>query len=221
MNKSLAASIEKQLEELLADFEKLVSQSQHDDMSNLEDHDLYALLARAIAAIRRLGPTTSYAAEVERILENPKYVGWHVRYITGVARALLHDLKGGYLESVAELVHANVAGDYLEQARALLDSHYKDAAAVMIGAILEQRLKNLADKHGTGSLKGDGSAKSANSLNDELAAAGVYSKTEQKNVLAQLGLRNDAAHGHYSNYDEARVKLMLATVQHFLTLYPA
>ena len=213
--------LERQIEAVLRDVREAVNSTEITDLSTIPVNDLQALFTRSVAVIRRVGPSSTYSKELDRLLEPKAYVGYQLRIICGVLQGLLEDVKAGYLTSVLELVHADVAGDYLEQATTLLDSHYKDAAAVMIGAILEQRLKNLADKHGTGSLRPDQSAKPANTLNDELAAAGVYSKTEQKNVLAQLGLRNDAAHGHYSSYDEARVKLMLATVQHFLTLYPA
>lgn len=217
MTSSFQTQLEKQLEEIVADAGKTrAGETRGDDIFNQQ-----ALLTRAIAAIRRGGISTPYAHEVARVLEAKTALSYQVRAVAGVAKAFLQDVKSGYLDTVTELVHADVAGDYLGQASELLDKRYKDAAAVMIGAILEQRLKNLADKHGTGSLKPDGSAKSANSLNDELAGAGVYNKTEQKTVLALLGLRNEAAHGNYGNYDEPQVKMMLAQVQHFLTLHPA
>ena len=49
----------------------------------------------------------------------------------------------------------------------------------------------------------------AEALNAELAKAGVDTTSEQKNVTAWLGLRNDAAHGRYDAHNEAQVRLML------------
>ena len=44
------------------------------------------------------------------------------------------------------------------------------------------------------------------SITSELAKQGVYSKLEQKNVTAWLDLRNKAAHGKYSEYNDNQAK---------------
>ena len=61
-----------------------------------------------------------------------------------------------------------------------------------------------------------GKSKKADTLNADLAKAGVYNKLEQKNVTAWLGLRNDAAHGHFQNYDASQVALLIQSVRDFL-----
>jgi len=58
--------------------------------------------------------------------------------------------------------------DFLEMAGYLLSEAYKDAAAVIIGSILEAQLRKLADKHGIVVLKPDGKPKTADTLNGDL-----------------------------------------------------
>jgi hypothetical protein len=58
-------------------------------------------------------------------------------------------------------------------------------------------------------------------MNTELAKAQAYSKNDQKQVTAWAGIRNEAAHGNYSNYTDGEVKLMLAGIRDFISRNPA
>jgi hypothetical protein len=53
-------------------------------------------------------------------------------------------------------------------------------------------------------------------LNAELRRIGAYGKLDQKNVTAWLDLRNNAAHGNYSNYNALQVENQLAGVREFI-----
>lgn len=64
-------------------------------------------------------------------------------------------------------------------------------------------------------------SKKTETLNTELVKAGVYNKSDQKTVTACLDIRNNAAHGNYSEYDNARVKLLIDQIRHFINRYPA
>ncbi|MGH7194328.1 MAG: hypothetical protein ACREJM_12475, partial [Candidatus Saccharimonadales bacterium] len=69
--------------------------------------------------------------------------------------------------------------------------------------------------------KTDGSPKKADSINSELVTADVYNKLQQKSITAWLDLRNNAAHGHYKEYDQAQVAALIRDVWEFLTRLPA
>ena len=58
-------------------------------------------------------------------------------------------------------------------------------------------------------------------MNTDLAAASVYSKGDQKNVAAWYDLRTKAAHGHYNEYTQQQVELLLQSVRDFITRHPA
>ena len=137
----------------------------------------------------------------------------------GILRAVKQEIDGGWLFSLKGLVSAEIFGDFLEMAQYLLSEGYKDPAAVMIGGVLEEHLRNLCVKNGIQPfvLKGDKEvAKKADTMNNELAAAGVYGKLEQKNVVAWLDLRNKAAHGLYSEFRKEQVETMDAGVTDFI-----
>ena len=139
----------------------------------------------------------------------------------GVVRALRHDVQHGYLSSVVELIHGAVFGDFLEMAQGLLDSGYKDAAAVVAGASLESHLRELCHKNGVPVVDGNGRPKKADLLNSELAKTAVHSALDQKNVTAWLGLRNKAAHGEYGDYSVEQVRLLISGVLDYLIRVPA
>jgi hypothetical protein len=135
-------------------------------------------------------------------------------------KALFHDMKNGYLQSVIELVHAETFGDFLEMAQHLLDTGYRDAAAVIAGSSLELHLRALCVKHGIDLevTKQDGSKvpKKADAMNTDLAGKHAYTKNDQKSVTAWLGLRNSAAHGKYTEYEKEQVTLLIEGVRQFI-----
>jgi hypothetical protein len=64
--------------------------------------------------------------------------------VIGVLRSMSLDIKAGYLKSLEELIHGDVFADFLDMALHLLDSGYKDAAAVVAGSTLEAHLRQMA-----------------------------------------------------------------------------
>jgi hypothetical protein len=142
----------------------------------------------------------------------------------GVARAvqaLREDYASGYLTTLAEIIHAELFSDMLEAADHLLTEGYKDPAAVMVGGVLEQHLRELCTRHGIPVMDQKGEPRRASQQNQYLKAKGVYGKQELHEVTAWLGLRNDAAHGLYEKFTGQQVKLMLEGVRHFLSRFPA
>jgi hypothetical protein len=130
------------------------------------------------------------------------------------------EIENGWLTSIKGIVSAEIFTDFLEMAEHLLETDYKDPAAVMIGSVLEEHLRQLCL---TNSIvieyEKDGKLipLKADRLNSELTKAGIYNKLDQKNVTAQLDLRNKAAHGKYSEYDKNQVRLMYDYVFNFMT----
>jgi hypothetical protein len=86
--------------------------------------------------------------------------------------------------------------------------------------VLEEHLRKLATNASV-AVSSNERSKKADLLNAELVKAGVYNVLEQKAVTAWLDLRNKAAHGHYGEYDDAHVDLMLQGIRGFLARHPA
>jgi len=154
--------------------------------------------------------------------------GTRVQYATpsavqeglGVLRAARGEVAGGWSVRARTLLSAEIFADFLEMAEHLLESGYKDAAAVMTGGVLEEHLRQLCRKHGVPEsfvdAKGNTVPKKAEAMNADLAAAQVYNKLDQKSVTAWLDLRNKAAHGKYAEYTQPQVESMHREVGEFM-----
>jgi hypothetical protein len=79
------------------------------------------------------------------------------------------------LQSISELIHADIFADFLEMADYLLEQGYKDPAAVITGSVLEEHLRKLCDKNGIDTTQNN-RPKKADTLNSELASANVIFK---------------------------------------------
>ena len=139
----------------------------------------------------------------------------------GILKAIKQEIDGGWLITVKGLVSAEIFTDFLEMAGHLLEESYKDPAAVMIGSVLEEHLRQLCAKNGVDTTIPDAKTgrdvpKKADRMNNDLTAAGVYNKLYQKTILGWLDLRNQAAHGHYAAYDIKQVQLMEDGVVDFI-----
>jgi hypothetical protein len=217
---------ENQLEEILRVYAAYQKQSQVKDLSDLPKNDRQSLVSRGIAAIQRITSSSSvYSNEVSRIIEKYPLLHVHTSSVMGVVQALRDDIKSGHLVSLVEIVHGNLFADFLEMAQHLLDSKYKDAAAVIAGSTLESHLRELCRKNGVDVEETDKNGKvrpkTASNINADLAKANVYTKLDLKGITAWLDLRNKAAHGKYGEYTEDQVALLISGIQNFIVRNPA
>lgn len=174
-----------------------------------------------MASVARRFSTVSsvYAQQLEKILshQNPAL---HIRSLAGLLMAMRDEYELGYFQTVEELVHANTFASFIDMAQHLIKQGYKDAAGVIVGSILEQHIRQLCRKNSI-LPEYDGKFQKAEALNVSLANNNIISKLDQKNITAWLGLRNNAAHGNYGEYNIEQVRLMLSSVQDFITRHPA
>ena len=126
-----------------------------------------------------------------------------------VFHAIKEDFEGGYLNSIKNLIQAEVFESELEQAQELLDKGYKLSAAVIAGVVLETALRDSCDQEGIAHGKLD-------KMNAELAKSGKYNKLQQKRITALADIRNNAAHGKPDNFTDEDVKLMIRDIEAFL-----
>jgi hypothetical protein len=139
----------------------------------------------------------------------------HISQVQGIALSVQHDIENDLLGSIRGLLQADIFADFLEIGEHLLEEGYKDAAAVTIGAVLEDSLRKLCKKNEIETIKPNGSPMTIDPLNAELAKKNIYSKLVQKQVTSWAHIRNKAAHGEYGEYDKAQVQMMLLFVQGF------
>ena len=140
---------------------------------------------------------------------------------TGISilNAIRSEIAGGWLFTLKGVVAAELFSDFLEMAEHLLSAGYKDPAAVMIGSVLEEHLRQLCLKRSVDveeDKNGRLVPRKADRLNADLAKAAIYTKLDQKVVTAWLDLRNKAAHGQYGEYNQDQVRQLLQGVTEFM-----
>ncbi len=129
--------------------------------------------------------------------------------LSAVFQAAKEDYAGGYLNSVRNLVQAEVFSTELEQASELLASGYRLPAAVVAGVVLETKLRQLCSDSGI-------SAGKLDRMNADLAKSALYNSIVQKRITAVAGVRNSAAHGRPDEFSDADVKDMIDFIERFL-----
>ena len=136
----------------------------------------------------------------------------NINKMLGVIQAAEDDYENGALFDIKILIEADLFDDFLEQADHLLQKEYYQPAAVIIGCVLEDGLRKLCDKHEI-SLP---DRPSLDGMNIDLAKEGIYNKSVQKQITFFAGLRNDAAHGNWNEFDKTNIEAMLKGVRDFM-----
>ena len=139
----------------------------------------------------------------------------HIAQLQGCLIAVRDDLKSGMLNNYKNLIVAEIFEDFFEMAEYLLQRGYKDASAVIIGAILEDNLRQMCLKKSIKLKKNKGNPKNMETLNQDLYKKGAYDKLHYKQVIAWGDIRNNAAHGDFEKYDKPQVELMLMGARQF------
>lgn len=160
---------------------------------------------------RVFGPTSehykNFTAQVSR------HLSFSYTYrAQGILKAAKDDYDNGHLFELRRLVEAEVFDDFLEQAEHLLSAGYYQPAAVVAGCVLEDGLRKLCDRQGVNLPQ----KPKLDTINAELAKAGVFSKLVQKRITALADLRNKAAHGQWSDFSKDDVTEMVGAVRRLM-----
>ena len=130
----------------------------------------------------------------------------------GILKAVKEDVEGGYLKRIEALVSADIFSDFLDMTEYLLEEGYKDPAASLIGAVLENGLRKICTNRGI-TVK---SKEDISSLNQKLADGKAYTRLTQKELQVWNDIRNNADHGYFDQYTAQNVKDMHKGVRGFL-----
>ena len=124
------------------------------------------------------------------------------------------------IEDVRRLLQAEVFADFLEMAEHLLDNGYKDPAAVLQGAVLEDSLKKArrrerrADNSIERQTTDDRPVKHCTCQSQKCTTHWSKSRSHPGQICEMT-----RAHGNFSKYADAQVRMMLLFVQKFCADY--
>jgi uncharacterized protein YutE (UPF0331/DUF86 family) len=161
----------------------------------------------------------------DRILEIQNLTDQHPEKLRGMIAGLKSDYRNGMLDSLADMVEANITVNYLEQAEQLLTANLsrKDryiTAAVLAGIVLENSLRILCDHQNPPiPTKIDKKPKTLATLIDALKGVEVFNETKAKQLRYWAGIRNDAVHGEFGELKQEEVEQMIKGIKDFLADY--
>ena len=157
----------------------------------------FALRVSAINLLTRLASGDSvYVQELVRMEVLNAFI------IKGVLEAGRVDYLQGFMVDHKLLLSAEVFTDLLVQAEVLLESDYKDAAAVITRAVLEDGLRRLCAASNVEVERRD----TMQQLNEKLYRQAVYTKLVHKEIVAKAEIGNCAAHGRFDEYTKQDVQ---------------
>ena len=133
----------------------------------------------------------------------------------GVLIALRDAVAGGHLEQLATRVRSALHDDFVQQAVDLLAGDYYVAAMVIIGGVLENRLRDLCRGRNVQPV-----GTTLNAYNQALRDV-EYTQATWRRIQVLGDLRNHAAHGQYDEVTRAQVDEELVFVQRFLAEHEA
>lgn len=216
-NKILIDKIE-YLIKLSIDFEKTATPSSIDfgygpTSTTKYDVEIFSELKNSSKSfiLKLYGNDHPYYISISNSLKN--FSG--TKTLRGVLKAIKNEINEGFLLKLSDLVSAEIFSNFLDMSEYLLRENYKDAAAVIIGSTLEEKLRQIANNNGIDIIDTKGNPKKASLINDDLYKASIYNNLDHKSITSWLELRNNAAHGKYSEYDKIKVEMMLTFVNDF------
>ena len=127
--------------------------------------DFYGRLA---SALDRLSPPGSYYKKRFDSLSHAGALNERLANLAGMLQSLRDEYVNDYLQTVQEIIHAEMFSNFLDMASYLNDQGYKDPAAVVTGSVLEQHLREIAKrKGGIDLVDGKGKPRKAGLLNQD------------------------------------------------------
>ena len=158
---------------------------------------------------------TRLASEGSIYVQELKKMNPNAFSMKGVLEAARADYLQGFMTDHRLLISAEVFSDLLVQAEVLLDHDYKDAAAVIIRAVLEDGARKLCEAHKIEVGKRD----TIQQLNEKLYKEHAYTALVHKEIIAKAEIGNCAAHGRFDQYKKDDVAAFLEFVLRFLAQY--
>lgn len=135
-----------------------------------------------------------------------------VEVTKGALKTIQADLKYGLLTSLEKQFSSIVVGDFLALAKNAINDGYKDVAAVLASAAIEDTLKRLAGANGL-----NVEDKDMSEVIGALKAKSILKGPQAVTVQSYVNLRNKAFHAQWDKIDLATVQSLISFMEVFLT----
>jgi len=184
--------------------------------TSVPDEDYQQFRCETANLISRVcGAKSVHHQEMVKFAENERtrLNSFYFPNIFGILKGAYQDFEDGLLFDIRRLAHAGLLDDFLSQADVLAEHGYLQPAASLTGAVLEDTLRQLCEKHDVKYQP----KKGIEHINVELARAEIYDKLIQKRITAEADLRNKADHGEFEKVNKDDVDDMIRWVRRFVS----
>lgn len=133
-----------------------------------------------------------------------------VQIAGGILEAAKEDFERGLNFNLETRLTGEIFADFIGLAKRALEDGYKDVAAVLACAALEDTIKRLAKANGI---------ENANDIEaniNYLKSKGYFSGSVKKVVATLPGIRNNALHADWGNVSDFQVRTTIAAVESLL-----
>ena len=161
---------------------------------------------------RTAGETSIYFRHLHDTHTAGEVTGFTPGIMIGILKAAMTDFREGFMADAKLLVSAEVFADFLVQAEVLLENDYKDAAAVIIRAVLEDGLRRVCISKGMDVKPRWG----VDDFATQLTRQSVLTAVQKGEIDGKRALGNSAAHGRFHEYSKDDVIAFHEFVQRLL-----
>lgn len=161
------------------------------------------------------GPKSAFLKQAEAA---SGYTAFMIATLTAILNSFIEYVEAGLATGLSPERQAqiDVVSDFLSQAQAMLeiDGYHPAGPAILVGASLEEFLRNWVEAVG---LSLGTSKPGIDAYAKALRGVELISKQDIKDITSWAGIRNHAAHGEWDQVkDRDRVRLMLEGVNLFM-----
>ena len=134
-----------------------------------------------------------------------------IKTLQGIFLSAKEAFEGGYVFSIELSISGEIFGDFVVLAKQSLAEGYKDVAAVLASAALEDALKRYAKVNG---LNVDGATMAK--VISAIKSKGLVSGARKSMLDTMLQIRNYTMHAEWEKVNEPEVNSIIGYVEQFL-----
>ena len=170
------------------------------------------LAAIGLGLIRSVfGEDSPHYKNIEGAYKKCTGYGDQVDILKGIFKAAKADFDGGYLFTVQASISGEIFGDFIGLAKSALRENYKDVAAVLACAALEDALKRFAEAKGLSV-----SDKVLQEVVNAMKAKGLVTGAQKSLLDSMPKIRDYAMHANWGKITAQDVGSVIGFVEQFL-----
>ena len=157
------------------------------------------------------GEESPHYINFANVIKNCRGSELSIKTLQGIFLSAKEAFEGGYVFSIELSISGEIFGDFVVLAKQSLAEGYKDVAAVLASAALEDALKRYAKVNG---LNVDGATMAK--VISAIKSKGLVSGARKSMLDTMLQIRNYTMHAEWEKVNEPEVNSIIGYVEQFL-----